>query len=158
MDDMREIVTVEQMDRLFLALAILAPIVGAAIGAFLGGRRGSLRRDAFKGLLVGLAGPANLLMWNLYNALTDRMGLDTVKNLLVQLSLFVALGVVAGLVASYVIRSKAKGVAGSDYTSPGGNLGDGGGSARVTMGGPGPRRSPGAGRTVDEAQELPRDA
>jgi hypothetical protein len=106
MDDMREIVTVEQMDRLFLVLAIAAPLVGAAIGAALA-RRGNPGRGALRGLLVGLLGPANLVMWKVYNALTDRMGLDTVKNLLVQLGLFIGLGLVCGFVAGYVTRNRA---------------------------------------------------
>jgi hypothetical protein len=106
MDDMREIVTVEQMDRLFLVLAIAAPIVGAAIGAALA-RRDKPGPGALRGLLIGLLGPANLVMWKVYNALTDRMGLDTVKNLLVQLGLFVGLGVVVGLAAGFVMRNRA---------------------------------------------------
>lgn len=106
MDDMREIVTVQQMDRLFLVLAIAAPLVGAVIGAALA-RRQNPGRGALRGLLVGLLGPANLVMWKVYNALTDRMGLDTVKNLLVQLGLFVGLGVAVGLVAGYVMRNRS---------------------------------------------------
>lgn len=105
MDDMREIVTVDQMDRLFLVLAIALPLVAAMVGGF-AARRSSPGRGAIKGLLVGLLGPANLALWKVYNALTDRMGLDTVKNLLVQLGLFVALGVVVGLIGGYMARRR----------------------------------------------------
>jgi len=146
MDEMRELVTIEQMDRLFLMLAVAAPIVGAAIGGALGAKCGNAGRGFGKGLLVGLLGPANLILWKIYNALTDRMGLDTVKNLLVQLGLFITLGVVAGLIAAYLKRP--------DSTD--GQVG--GASSLVTAGGPDPGRSPGASRTVDEAGESPRDA
>jgi uncharacterized protein YneF (UPF0154 family) len=105
MDDMREIVTVEQMDRLFLVLAIAAPVIGAAIGAFVA-RKQNPGRGVLRGLVIGLLGPANLVMWKVYNALTDRMGLDTVKNLLVQLGLFVGLGLVIGFVSGYVMRNR----------------------------------------------------
>jgi hypothetical protein len=104
MDEMREIVTTEQIDRLFLILAIAAPALGVLCGAFLGGRRGSVRRGATAGLLVGLLGPTNLLLWKVYNAITERLGLDTVKNLLVNLGLFIALGVIAGLLAGRYYR------------------------------------------------------
>lgn len=107
MDEMREIVTVEQVDRLFLLLAIAAPLIGAAVGAAAGRSRGSAGRGAAQGFVIGLLGPANLLLWKVYNALTDRMGLDTVKNLLMQLGLFIALGIIVGLVAGYVSRSRA---------------------------------------------------
>src|SRR5690349_19727463 len=92
MDDMREIVTVEQVNSLFLWLAIGLPVVGL-IGGFLLGRRAG----AIKGFVVGLFGPLNLLLWKVYNLITDKLGLDSVKNLLVQLGLFIALGVVGGL-------------------------------------------------------------
>ena len=96
MDEMREIVTVEQVNAAFLALAIAGPLLGAAIGAFAGQRKGDLKGGLKRGLLIGLLGPLNLLLWNVYNLLTDRMGLDSVKNLLVQLALFIVLGAAAG--------------------------------------------------------------
>jgi hypothetical protein len=157
MDDMKESLTVEQMDRLFLALAILAPLLGAAIGALIG-RRSNVGRGALKGLLVGLLGPANLVMWKVYNALTDRMGLDSVRNLLVQLGLFVALGVIAGLAGGWYARSRGvmEGPAGKNEGHDSDSFG--GGSAPVTAGGPDTGRTPGAARTFEEAEEPPRDA
>src|SRR5207248_711211 len=92
MDDMREIVTVEQVNSLFLGLAIGLPVVGL-IGGYLFGRRAG----AIKGFIVGLFGPLNLLLWKMYNLITDKLGLDSVKNLLVQLGLFIALGIAGGL-------------------------------------------------------------
>ena len=104
MDEMKEIVTIEQANGLFLILAIAAPVLGALIGLALGARKRSAARGALTGFLVGLLGPANFLLWKVYNAITDRLGLDTVKNLLVNLALFAALGVIAGLIAGRYYR------------------------------------------------------
>ena len=40
-DDMRELVTLQQMNWFFLALAIGGPVIGAAVGAGLRGRKGA---------------------------------------------------------------------------------------------------------------------
>lgn len=103
---MREIVTVEQVERLFLFLAIALPLAGILIGALWGARKGAPVRGTLAGLLIGLLGPVNWLAWRVYNALTDRMGLDSVKNLLVNLVLFIGVGAVAGLVYGYVARRR----------------------------------------------------
>jgi drug/metabolite transporter (DMT)-like permease len=104
MGDMQEIVSVEQVHRLFVTLAVVLPLVGLIFGALLGVRRGNVKRGALQGLLLGILGPVNFGLWLVYNAITDRLGLDTVKNLLVNLALFVVLGVVTGLVAGQIMR------------------------------------------------------
>lgn len=96
---MQEIITAKQVDALFLTLAIAAPVAGAAIGWMRGKR-------ALTGLLWGLLLTANWILWRLYNAITDRLGLDTVRNLLVNLTLFVVLGAVAGYLAA--LRAKRR--------------------------------------------------
>jgi len=103
-DEMREIITLEQANRLFLALAIAAPLVGPGLGALVGWRNGSISRGVKWGLGIGLLGPLNLLLWLTYNRITERLGLDTVANLLVNLGLFLALGVIAGLIAGRYMR------------------------------------------------------
>src|SRR5438445_149976 len=85
MDDMREIITVEQANALFYALAIVGPVVGLIIGTLVGMRSQSRKACILKGLLIGMLGPLNLVLWFVYNAITNRLGLDTVKNLLVNL-------------------------------------------------------------------------
>jgi len=97
MGDLKEIVDAEQVSRLFLVLAIALPPAGALLGAIMGHSRGRLRRGAMQGLLFGMAGPFNLLLWRVYNALTDRIGLDTVRNLFVNLALFVIVGAGIGV-------------------------------------------------------------
>jgi cation transporter-like permease len=145
MDEMREIVTIEQMDRLFLLLAIAVPILGAVIGAALGGKKGRAQQGLIKGLLIGLLGPLNLVLWKVYNAITNRLGLDSVKNLLVNLALFAALGIGAGLAAGYMARKR-----GSDPDAGMSPLGAG-------IGGPTPVGA-GYSRRPEESEEQPRDA
>ncbi|MCS6949428.1 MAG: hypothetical protein RMM06_04805 [Armatimonadota bacterium] len=94
---MQEIITAQQVDRVFLILAIVGPLVGAAVGWARG-------RRTLQGLLWGMLLTANWLLWRVYNAITDRLGLDTVRNLLVNLALFVTLGVVAGFLAAWRVK------------------------------------------------------
>jgi hypothetical protein len=147
MDEMREIVTIEQMDRLFLLLAIAAPIIGALLGAALGRKKGRAHQVycVVIGLFVGLLGPLNLILWKVYNAITNHLGLDSVKNLLVNLTLFAALGIGAGLAAGYMARKR-----GSDPDSGMSPLGAG-------IGGPTPVGA-GYSRRPEESDEQPRDA
>ncbi|GIV14783.1 MAG: hypothetical protein KatS3mg022_0218 [Armatimonadota bacterium] len=96
---MQEIITAKQVDVLFLVLAIAAPVAGAAIGWV-------RNKRALTGLLWGLLLTANWILWRLYNAITDHLGLDTVRNLLVNLTLFVVLGAVVGYLTA--LRTKRR--------------------------------------------------
>jgi hypothetical protein len=102
--DMREIVDADQVTRLFTILAIVLPPACLLAGWWYGGRRHNSRRGAILGVLVGLAGPLNLLMWRVYNAITDSIGLDTVRNLVINLILFLVSGAVIGVAAGLAIR------------------------------------------------------
>ncbi len=87
---MKELIDPHQAHLLMLAVLILAPIIGLAWG--LAAKRGGT------GLLLGLlVGVGNFALWTIYNAITDYLGLDTVKNLLVNLALFVVLGTLIGI-------------------------------------------------------------
>lgn len=50
-----------------------------------------------KAVLLALLGPANLALWEIYNRITDHFGLDTVRNLIINVGLFVMLGVLGGI-------------------------------------------------------------
>lgn len=104
MGELREIVDVAAVGRLFLLLAVLLPIAGALVGAILGARRRDLRRGLRIGLTVGLLGPLNWGMWHVYNALTERNGLDTVRNVFVNLALFVGVGAILGVGIGLALR------------------------------------------------------
>src|SRR5215470_11243448 len=97
MDEMRELITIDQANQIFLIVAIVAPIAGLAIGAVYGARQGNVQNAAARGLFIGLLGPLNLVLWKVYNGITDRLGLDTVKNLLVNIGLFIGIGIAVGL-------------------------------------------------------------
>jgi RsiW-degrading membrane proteinase PrsW (M82 family) len=101
---MHELVDLNAMDRLFLLAAVLLPILGLAAGAALGARTGNPKRPALSGLAIGLLGPLILALWRLYNAITDRLGLDTVRNLVVNLIVFVAAGLIIGFAVGLVAR------------------------------------------------------
>jgi hypothetical protein len=117
MEDMRELVTVEQVESLFRVLAIAGPLVGAAVGAALGSRRRMVRCGAFRGLGIGSLAVLNYALWRMFTALTERNGLDSVANLLLNLGIFVVLGLVGGVLYGRLTRRSAVETA---STSPGG--------------------------------------
>lgn len=87
---MKELIDEHQARQIMLVFLFLAPLVGLAWGA--------RAKRVGPGLLLGvLAGAGNYALWTVYNAITEKLGLDTVKNLLVNLGLFVVLGVVVGV-------------------------------------------------------------
>ena len=108
MDDMQELVSIEDFDRFFAWAAAAGPPLGLLLGAWLGQRRGAVRSGAVRGALIGLLGPANWLLWRMYNALTDRMGLDSVANLLLNLAIFLSLGLGSGLAYGLLLRRRAE--------------------------------------------------
>jgi len=98
-----ELITVAQADVLFGALLVLGLVV-APIAFVVARRRGG--DGATTALLVG--GPPVLigLLWPVYNAVTNRLGLDTVANLLVNLALFVVVGVTCGAGWAWLARRR----------------------------------------------------
>ncbi len=95
-DDLKELITVEQFTRLLVMLAVASPLVGLAIGAAMSGKGGGASQGAKRGLAFGLIAPAILVLWFLYNAITAKLGLDRVVNVLANLVLFVVIGLVTG--------------------------------------------------------------
>ncbi len=89
-DPNKELVSLHQANLLMLAVLVLAPLVGLAWGA--------AKKRVASGLVLGLlVGAGNYGLWTAYNAITEHLGLDTVKNLLVNLGLFVAVGLLVGV-------------------------------------------------------------
>jgi uncharacterized membrane protein len=84
---------------------VLAPLIGLIWGY--------VAKRLPLGLAIGLlAGVGNYALWTAYNVITDHLGLDTVKNLLVNLGLFVVIGVVVGVgVGLYAARKQTAQVA-----------------------------------------------
>lgn len=104
---MKELIDPHQAHLLMLGVLIAAPIIGLIWGAAI--KR--LRSGLIIGLLIGLG---NYALWTVYNAITDRLGLDTVKNLLVNLALFIVIGGVVGVTAGLYQRRQARGSAGEE--------------------------------------------
>lgn len=103
-DDTHELITAAQFAH-WLAIAAFAVLVGGiAVGIAWGSRHGAPRAGFSRGFASGLTGPAALLLWRIYNLIEDRYGLDSVRALLTNLALFVAAGVVAGLLLRWVWR------------------------------------------------------
>ena len=97
----QELITEHQANLLMLAVLIAAPVIGLVWGA--------VRKQWARGLTIGLlVGGGNYALWTVYNAITDRLGLDTVKNLLVNLVLFVLVGIVAGLGAAWYNKNNKR--------------------------------------------------
>jgi hypothetical protein len=93
---MHELVDLDAVERLFGWLALLVPVIAIGAGAAL--QFGARRAGALRiGILVGLLGPANWLLWRIYNGIEDHYGLDSVKAMLLNLALFAALGVAIGI-------------------------------------------------------------
>ena len=96
--ELTEIVDLQTVERLFAVLAVLMPILGLVFGRLWGSRNGQIALGTMRGLLVGLIGTANWLLWRVYNGITDRNGLDTVRNLAINAIVFVVAGILLGLV------------------------------------------------------------
>lgn len=90
MDPMKELITLEQANKAMLSLLVIAPVAGLAWGF--------LRKKIIEGLAWGIGiGVGVYGLWRIYNAITDHFGLDTVKNLVINLVLFTTLGIVGGI-------------------------------------------------------------
>jgi hypothetical protein len=99
-----ELITQAQANALFGALFVLG-LVLAPVAFLLARRRGG------DGLLAALlwGGPPVLVggvLWPIYNAITNRLGLDTVVNLLVNRGLFVVVGALVGVGWSWLIARR----------------------------------------------------
>ena len=88
MDNMHEMVSEQAVNQAMLAIAIIAPILGALIGLVVGLVRKRLI-EVVRGLMVGCLGTVAWGMWQAYNAVTARFGLDTVKNLGINAAMFI---------------------------------------------------------------------
>jgi Na+/proline symporter len=103
---MRELVDLAAVERWFGILAVALPFLGVGIGAalqFRARRPGAL----VAGILVGLLGPVNWLLWRIYNRIEDHYGLDSVKAMLLNMALFAALGLAAGAAIRYLSHQRS---------------------------------------------------
>ena len=101
---MRELVSPQQAEAIVRAVAAgllaLGVVGGAVAAAFTRPRRAGLVIGAF----VALAGALVWWVWLTYNAVIARFGLDSVKALLLNLGIFVVVGLAYGLAAGAAWR------------------------------------------------------
>lgn len=103
---MQEMVTRAQADIVFNLLPILGLIGGIVAGllARQGGRSAPAAAVLWGGppILIGI-------LWRVYNAITDRIGLDRVANLAVNLGLFIIIGIICGIAGTALMACGSRG-------------------------------------------------
>ena len=106
------------VSRLFVALIVATPGL-AVIGAFIHRAVAhGLSRCAVVGwVVVALAGPANYGLWQMYNGIEDYWGLDRVEPLLINLAIFIVLGIGVGIVLRLLLRRERAGAGGQSRNS-----------------------------------------
>lgn len=110
MNDFREIVDIAQFARAIAAVAVIVPVLALLVGGIMGSRRGDLKRGLVKGAAIGALGPLVYVLWLLYSYLvrydpqTGYVGLHRVSIMLLNVAIFLVVGVVLGLVFSRIFR------------------------------------------------------
>ncbi len=101
---MKELITEEQAVFVITLIAWLTLPLGLFGGWLYGLRhKANQRLYVVYGLLIGLSGPFIFLMWKLYSGLVNHYGLDSVKGLLVELLIFVLIGVALGFILAHLV-------------------------------------------------------
>ena len=91
-DSTKELVDAGQVGTLLMVLSGIALLLAVALGAMSRGKPGALR-----GALLAAGAVCAYPLWLVYNRIEDHFGLDSVAALLINLGLFVVVGVMAGL-------------------------------------------------------------
>jgi hypothetical protein len=107
MDGSGELIDLVVVERVLLALAVGLPIAGLLVGLGWGAVRRRALIGALEGLGVGLLGPGVWVLWRVYNAIEDHYGLDSVKALLINLTLFLCVGAVVGVIVGTVAARRS---------------------------------------------------
>ncbi len=84
-----ELITRSQADALLWGVLVLGLVAGTVAG-LIAKRKG--QSPVLVGLLWGVPGVLGGILWRVYNAITDRLGLDSAVNLAVNAALFVIVG------------------------------------------------------------------
>lgn len=102
---MQELITAQQADLAFTVLAVIGLVVGGVM-AVLAKRNGG--NGVASGLLYG--GPLVLIgaFWRVYGAISERLGAGSVRNLLVNLVLFLVIGGIVGAIWGRVVPVATK--------------------------------------------------
>lgn len=91
---MKELITEQQAHQFVILLSVLVTLAGMAWAVWRSREKG--RKDPHliwpRGTFFVLLGPLVFALWTVYNAIENHYGLDSVKALLINLVLFVAVG------------------------------------------------------------------
>jgi hypothetical protein len=102
---MQEIVSPAQAEAIVRGVALALAGVGlVGVIAALARRGARLRARMVLGALVIAAGGLVYFLWLVYNSIIARLGLDSVKGLLINLAIFLAVGLVCGIGAGLAWR------------------------------------------------------
>lgn len=86
------------INRIFVAAAIILPL-GCIAGYIIFNKRFAAKPTGKVWLVaIGVFGPLAWLLWHVYNAIENAYGLDSVRALVINLILFVLVGVAFGLI------------------------------------------------------------
>ena len=107
-DDTQELFTPGAFQRWLILAAVAVVIAGIALGIASRRSLGSARAALQRGAAVAFLGPLALLLWWLYNLIEDHYGLDSVPALLINLALFVVVGLTVGAVMAWIWRSTGR--------------------------------------------------
>ena len=110
---MNELIAPESVEKALLILAVAGPLAGVLIGAFIGAHKRSVVPYLVSGILIGAIGSLIFGMWRVYGAITNKLGLDSLINLGLQLLIFAVSGAVLGVaifkISAMLKRSRASG-------------------------------------------------
>ncbi len=95
--ELTELLSARQVELIVTGIAAGVPVLALLLGAVLGRRTIGLGRGLLLGGLIGLLGPVAWGLWLCYSGIVGHFGLDSVKGLLLNLSLFCLVGVLAGV-------------------------------------------------------------
>jgi hypothetical protein len=114
MQNLKEIVTVEEFNRWVQAFAVACLGLSLLLGLVLGGLRRRLLYGLTRGLAIGLFGPLVWGLWRLYGHLirydpqTGYCGLHRISVLLLNVVLFIVVGIALGAVYGRLFRPVPK--------------------------------------------------
>ena len=100
---MKELVSIEHVERVLQVLGIAAPFCGLLIGAIVGWTRKRLVPSTIGGLMMGLTGTAVFGMWRVFHLMGRHSGYASISFIGGQIVLFLGVGLLAG---AMVQRSK----------------------------------------------------
>ncbi|MBI3911997.1 MAG: hypothetical protein HY320_13830 [Armatimonadetes bacterium] len=95
-DDTRELIDLGRFQILVLAVAVLLTVAGAGLAAWW--RQRGAPRGLARGLFIAALGPLIAALWFIYNAIVERLGLDSVAALGFNLGIFLVFGLIAGAI------------------------------------------------------------